>query len=200
MTGIENKYAQYARKYLGWLGHADRDAFEIFAPSQCGWSEKRRKDLSWMLSKEGYKVARTILTGPEILKGKRRFEPIFDIVDKMSGIKNRSEAIKAVEYVRSELGNFYGRDLLVAASKILWFKFKSPIIICDNLATEALNLDRNHLSYEIFYNEWYKRFTVEEPQISKACAELAKKHTGSEEDISQLWFRERVFDFYLCGF
>ena len=200
MTEIKNKYARHAEKYLRWLGHADRDAFEIFAPSQRGWSEKRRKDLSWMLSTEGYKVARTILTTPEKSKGKRRFEPIFDIVDKVSSVSNRSEAIEAVEHVRIELRKFYHRDLLVAASKILWFKFKSPIIICDNLATGALNLDRNRLDYKTFYNEWYKRFTEEEPQISKACAELVKKHQGSKGDISQLWFRERVFDFYLCGF
>ena len=182
---MSDNYINHAEKYLGFWKSVDSRACEIFASPRCERSDESEKDVSRIL--QAHDISR-----------KRRFEPLFDVLDAVENLDGFSSPIEAVAHVREELG-FYARPLSFAASNILWFKFKSPIVICDGRSMSALGLEGNQRGYDKFYPKWRERFAKEKAAISKACDELAKAHPKHKDTISESWFRERVFDTRLLG-
>jgi hypothetical protein len=97
-----------------------------------------------------------------------------------------------------------------AATKFLWLKFKSPIIIYDARAWTALQriekFSQDELNgYPTYYNAWRKAYNKAEGDIRKACGELVQvrnfTYCPTSDEISSLvsaqWFHERVFDMFL---
>ena len=189
---MSDNYINHAEKYLGFWKDIDSDACAIFSGDWRGWSEERETRTRRALHEYG--IARNCGTKPERDAGKNRFEPLFDVIDAVRNLDGFDDPIDAVAHVREELKDFYGRTLFVAASKILWFKFKSPIVICDSLTMNALGLRGNQRGYEKFYPLWRERFKEDEAVIAKACDEFAKTNPKHEDVISEPWFRERVLD------
>ena len=182
---MSDNYINHAEKYLGFWKSVDSRACEIFASPRCERSDESEKDMSRIL--QAHDISR-----------KRRFEPLFDVLDAVENLDGFSSPVEAVAHVREELA-CDSKILSFAASNILWFKFKSPIVICDRRSMDAFDLPRNRRNYEHFYPEWRERFAKEEAAISKACDELAKAHPKHKDTISEPWFRERVFDTRLLG-
>ena len=192
-------YYKYAEEYLKLWKKFDSDACDIFSDAEYGWSPEREDGARTALDK--YDIARNFWKEFE----EKRFEPLFEVIDAVQNLDDFTDSngvinpVEAVVHVRRKLKNFYRRNVCVAASKILWFKFKSPIAICDRLTMTALGLKGNRRSYKNFYPLWKKRFEKDEAAISKACHELAEAHPKCKHrgKISKLWFRERTLDMCL---
>lgn len=116
---------------------------------------------------------------------------------------------RVTELAKAFLAEF-GSKNLSDASKLLWLRKRSPIIIFDSRARKALN----NLSYNIratdyseYLNCWRKEFLTREDAIRAAASRLpdVKDFTTmwSDKDDTLLdivksdWFIERVFDRYL---
>jgi hypothetical protein len=103
----------------------------------------------------------------------------------------------------------YGSRPLSAATKFLWIRFRSPIIICDSLASEWLwkKCGYRYDGYESYCEIWAAKYAEYENKIREACAALTdvKKFTLArnmpDEQLSELtssaWFAARVFDHFL---
>ena len=189
---MSDNYINHAEEYLGFWEEIDSDACAIFSGDWRGRAEERRKGASWALQKYG--IARNCGKKHERDAGKERFEPLFEAIDAVENLKGFVDPVEAVAHVRDHLKDSYRRTLSVAASKILWFKFKSPIVICDSRAMNALGLKGNRRNYEHFYPLWRERFKSEKATIAKACDKFAEANPKHKSMISKPWFRERVFD------
>lgn len=132
----------------------------------------------------------------------------------MLGVRGPITEKNVCERVSSLAGEFskkYGKNAVSAASKFLWLRFRSPVVIFDSRAIGWLRANGYKVPYAGGYKEyrkhWLAAFSDHEKEISKACAGLAEvkdyslafeekeKHVA---EISQArWFKERVFDKYL---
>jgi hypothetical protein len=92
-----------------------------------------------------------------------------------------------------------------AASKFLWIRQQTPVIIFDSRAETCLVRLGSKLNgkYSTYRTEWLKQFTKREPEIQSACAQLVqvKDFAPTDETVATLtstvnsrWFHERVFD------
>jgi hypothetical protein len=111
--------------------------------------------------------------------------------------------VESIENVSRKISNKYGgHGSLSLTTKFLWLKMKSPIIIYDSRARNALGAAPDNLAD--FYARWRKKFDVCEQQIRDACTSLSELHkytrvpkTYIAKVTAHRWFRERVFDVYL---
>ncbi|NKF49016.1 hypothetical protein G3R49_00305 [Shewanella sp. WXL01] len=101
----------------------------------------------------------------------------------------------------------YGTYAVSAASKLLWLKYKSPVIIYDSRALSWLKKQGHKLvpsDYRNYCDAWLTEFDKVSPTIAQCSTELVevKRFTHASEltdtEIakltSQVWFHERVFD------
>lgn len=137
-----------------------------------------------------------------------RLGPLLTIVDSLSrtDIEDRNP-VGGVLKVRDRIREKYGdRGVLSLTTKILWLKFKTPLIIYDGQARTALAANDGDLAD--YYRRWRTGFQSAEREISLACRSLASVRdycvdpsalTDNElqQLASQEWFKERVFDTYL---
>lgn len=134
-----------------------------------------------------YSVARNLPRIHDVGIGVRRYKPLLDLVDNCR--KQYSEpksAEEMVPWLTGEIAIRYGgRRALSLSSKLLWFMYRSPIIIYDQLAREALNTPNGN--YGAYVQKWNQEF-------NKAKKEIINK---SPCHLAESWFYERVFDFYL---
>ncbi len=146
-------------------------------------------------------VARTIPKEPE--KKKVRYQPFLEIIDKygFQDIKEKN-LVGFLEGVHKELANFYGTNMVSATSKILWLKFRSPVIILDSQAKKALSVKETN--YSNFVSEWNKIYKKKKNEIVEASSRLScvsEYIIDSDSDIEKItkqeWFYQRVFDIYL---
>lgn len=163
-----------------------------------------------------YGVARNFKSEPA---GIRRLGPLRTCLAEIQSVPvNDDQAIKAVVDLVKELRKPYEKNLFSAASKFLWFRFKSPIVIYDQYAYDGLKKKLYRGSRTDFFKDnhnWYanyvyarrEKYAKHEEQIRTACQELKqfKRFTAAAEMpdyeidkwVDNPWFRERVFDFYL---
>jgi hypothetical protein len=109
------------------------------------------------------------------------------------------------------LGKPRGTLALSAASKFLWVRFRSPVIIYDSIVAAWLQKrgyrDDNYSNY---CRIWTIEYLDCASQVEMACAELSeiKRFTlaaaYNHDELSALtnseWFKQRVFDhFVLCA-
>ena len=196
MTKTKNKFDVYAEGYFTNLWQpTDSEACEIFTNPKNESLEKRAKRVKPIFAPSKYRIDDNF--EPKTPESKRDFKPVLEIVDAVQKSELDSDgAVQTVERVIKEFHGRYGRTLLVAASKTLWFKFKSPIVIIDKRVKKSLGLEGNGC-YEDLFRKWHEDFKEQKQEISCACARLSQKHPGNEDVILAPWFEERVFDICL---
>jgi hypothetical protein len=116
------------------------------------------------------------------------------------------DVVEKVEGLARDLKGKYGVTALSAATKFLWMRFRSPVIIYDSVVSGWLckNCGYKDNGYADYCRLWSSGYREHEEQIQQACAELKdiKKFTRayhvSDERLSEWtasqWFMERVFD------
>jgi hypothetical protein len=163
-----------------------------------------------------YNINRTLWVNKEEL----RLDGARDLLMQVRKPKGDQSAANVVDQLARDLGATYPRhtkkgpkevqyapELLSAASKFLWMRFKKPIVIYDRYAWQWIKrAHRLHHSgsYIDYVGSWRVSFRDSERAISKAChglvpfmsytlaAAMSKKEL--KELVRQDWFRERVFD------
>ena len=155
-----------------------------------------------------FRVARNPPAQYEAADGKQRYRPVLEILDsvKASDISEKTVAA-SVEKVRSQISRSYGeKEVLSFTSKLMWVKLKSPVVIYDKRAREALRTKAG--DYESYCSRWretYQRYTR---AIEDACKSLYKVRkycadptTATEQYISNVasaeWSKHGVFDIFL---
>ena len=162
-----------------------------------------------------YRVARNLPRKYDKEKEMVRYDPILQVLDSLEQPNlQRDPLVPWIEKVRDQISANYGnRDTLSLTTKFLWLKFKSPIIIFDSQARQALaRLCKCPLTslgnLAKYYSLWREEFGRHEQEIRDACASLPGLHeyavdpgTATRDYVagiaSQQWFRERVFDVWL---
>jgi hypothetical protein len=148
----------------------------------------------------GYRIARNL---PKKYESGSRFQPVLDIFKILTREQFDSKStIEVVKDVSGQISKMYKRKVLSLTTKFLWLKFRSPVIIYDRQAREALGTDDGDI--DAFYIKWRDTFHNNESDVTAACSSLpiAYRYTTAEPaDIAQIsseqWFKERVFDMYL---
>ena len=153
-----------------------------------------------------FKVARNLPLVYE--SGEGRYTSVLRLLDHVSvPAVIEKGCVSSVEMLRNKISKAYGdREVLSFASKILWVKIKSPIIIYDKQVRQALGTDDG--DYCEYCRKWLEAYSGHEMAIGNACGSLHKMRqycldptVATERYISviatQDWFRHRVFDIYL---
>ena len=155
-----------------------------------------------------YKIARNLPTAFD--EGIGRYKPVLDVIEALDPKKFQEPGlIDAIEDVHNRISEQYGgRRVISLTTKFLWLKMKSPIIIYDRRASNALHITvRDIRDYRSYYAEWLRQFQLFSDEIDAACTSLSKAreysapNAPSSQDVeniaSQHWFKQRVFDVYL---
>jgi len=158
-----------------------------------------------------YRIARNFR---KEIDGCERFSPVWKaLVEIKKRPDSEEDAKNYVNQMVESLKPTYKRVLLSAASKFLWMRFGSPIIIYDSLTAKWMcrngNCPNNWL-YNDFYDAWRKKFNENQKEIVAACDALLKANITTflcpsecpseeeknefEQAVKSLWFAERVFD------
>lgn len=137
---------------------------------------------------------------------------VLDLVDATFGMMGPL-TIHNVDLVVTALAELFNQVFkrgveISSASKFLWIRQQTPVVILDRRAKDCLvllgaKLDGKYASYRA---EWIKQFDEREQDIQNACAELVRVKDFSPSDetdehlsavINSRWFHERVFDKFL---
>lgn len=135
------------------------------------------------------------------------FQSALDVIDGLTPNEFTEDATKSINKISIQLSLRYGnRNVVSATSKLLWMKFRSPIVIYDKDAALALG---TRLLWE-YYDQWHARFAVYEQGVIAACHSLQDvieyvydPVVATSKYIADLsgsgWFRSRVFGTYLTN-
>lgn len=139
--------------------------------------------------------------------GDARLSPVWNALREIEEPVSDEDGKDCVEKLVVALKRIYGRELVSAASKFLWMRFGSPIIIYDSLTWNWMckkGVCPSNGTYDDFYDAWRKSFQGHQREIGAACEELlgARKffcpgdvtNEEFEQAVSSRWFAERVFD------
>lgn len=154
-----------------------------------------------------YKVTRNFSE----LKDEKRLAAAQALVLGVTSQISEKNVCETVQALAAKFQEKYGKTAVSAASKFLWLRFKSPVIIFDSRAIAWLRANKyqvkHNAGYDVYCEKWLLAFNDHEKQIQNACSDLikVKKYSmaaeESDEDIATLvcqrWFMERVFDKYL---
>jgi len=156
-----------------------------------------------------YNINRNLTTKEETY----RFETVRVLLRQATKPITDQEMADLVVTFSSQLGEAYPRKsglnpkLLSAASKFLWMRFRSPVVLYDRYAWQwikEIGKLRDTSSYTEYVRGWRKSFCGYKEDIAAACAEIVPfKHFTLAADmvddelrqlVQQAWFQERVFD------
>lgn len=198
-----SRFKPFAISYLNDWCRYDSGFVDGLDPSR-PWHDRLR---SMSNAVNYYRIARTFpaIDEPERLGG------ALAAVDAVTGPVTVESVVATVSGLAKAFQGSYGRYAISAASKLLWIRFRSPVIIYDSQAIACLNSTaRTRLSagyYEPYFEEWLRQFAAFEEPIRSACSELPRvkdfslAYAESDQDllalVSARWFQERVFDKYL---
>lgn len=154
-----------------------------------------------------YKVTRNFSD----LEDEKRLAAAHDLVLAVPDPIIEENVCETVQILAAKFQEKYGKNAVSAASKFLWLRFKSPVVIFDSRAIAWLRTNKYKVKYnagyDVYYEKWLLAFSDHEEQIKKSCSGLikVKKYSMAAEEsdeyivalVSQRWFRERVFDKYL---
>lgn len=140
-------------------------------------------------------IARNFPLAFDTKVGKARFAPALDVLDPLRRTTPTSDSMcEVVAVFAHELGDRYGeRQLLSAASKLMWLCHRSPVIIYDSRARKALRAPAG--DYATYVHLWRDRYARDADEIAHASAELARDQ--NIPDAIHDWFRHRVLDLRL---
>jgi hypothetical protein len=179
MKTIEGCAAHYANQWA----NLDRPLFEGLRQGHT--EQQRLATLGSLCSK--YKIARSLRRAYDVDVGLPRYQPLLKLVDRC---KKRcpapSSPNEVVLWFRDELSAHYGGvRALSLSSKVLWFVYRSPVIIYDKYVQVALETPAG--DYRSYQERWIERFK----DLKKEVAFASTQYSG------QRWFHERVFDIHL---
>lgn len=194
-----------ALRYLDHWLRTDRRFYLGMASRE----RNERRETAVAIAKE-YKVVRGLRLSIEEKLNKKRLEPVIDMLDKVSDadLEKRGPVV-TVEQVRKKLEKLYGIGLLSFSTKLLWFRFREPVVIFDRNARIALKqraCDFEAGDYAGFCRAWRKQFEANRAAIAAACERLPRIFSYSEFSsdaksraemlrvVREEWFWERVFD------
>lgn len=145
------------------------------------------------------------------IEGETRFDKALKALDEVSDSVTVENVDEIVSQLAERFKSDYGKTAISAASKFLWFRCKSPVVIYDSRAFKCLKklcdgrLDEH--DYKEYRRNWKAQFAKHENSIRSSCADLVRvkdfslaqdaTDQGLEQLVNNLWFRERVFDKYL---
>jgi len=122
--------------------------------------------------------------------------------------------VERVENLAARFREDFGSRNLSAASKLLWLRCRSPVLIFDSRARDALRQfghKKVQQSYCAFCLAWRDEFNRRQAAIENAIQELGrykaftsawlKSQDKFHDEITARWFTERTFDIFLwvCG-
>lgn len=154
-----------------------------------------------------FKIARNFPKEYDVDRGLERLEPVLQILDDPGVREVTAENLAdTVRLVRRELAAVYDRDLLSAATKLLWLRHQNVSIIFDKQARVALGTPKG--DYEGYLTRWRDRYQADLPEIKGASLSVcATNHTATnltkvcDSDIRAIvgraWFHMRVLDIRL---
>ncbi len=155
-----------------------------------------------------YRVARNLPRAHDVDNGIPRYKPVLEVIDALApNTFLGTQLIPSIRGVMSQISERYGgRGVMSLTTKFLWLKMKSPIVIYDRQARNALGTNSGDI--DAYYSRWREQFNLSCNEIDAACATLPRVHEYSvapdlatpryiEGIASQPWFKERVFDVYL---
>lgn len=156
-----------------------------------------------------YRVMRTLKTQTNP-REKMRLADAYELLLQVEH-PTASSPVEQVEALKRDLGRVYGNQPLSAASKFLWMRFRSPVIIYESLAARWLKKNSVYRdgSYSNYCQNWREQYEKHEDSIRNACGDLVNVKTFTlaadlpDREIVELtsntWFRERVFDHYMLN-
>jgi len=143
---------------------------------------------------------------------KNRLQHALAALEEVGGSSVTEEDVDAkVCKLASEIERLYGKHTVSAASKFLWFRYRSPVVMYDSQARGYLQglCKKDCSTYQSYRATWRERYAAEEDSVRDACAELVHVKSFSlarevdDEALQSLvreeWFQERVFDWFLWG-
>jgi hypothetical protein len=150
-----------------------------------------------------FRVARTL---PKMDEERERYRGVLDILDGIKLEDVKETPVHVVSTITSEISSKYrNASVLSFTTKMLWLKFRSPIIIFDRQASNALKLKTS--DFTEYWNRWQERFQQQQAEIEGACCLLVNvlpyvvDTSVTESEVQALSrersFHERVFDSYL---
>ncbi len=203
MPKAATAFKYYALHYLNLWVSQDKGPCEALTSND---NEEKLRQIA--KAAVAYRVARNLPTRYDKDKGLQRYGPVLKVLESLNRADFRGEhLLPSIKKVRDRLSaNYGGHGTLSLTTKFLWLKMKSPIIIYDARAREALDTPLGDI--DAYYSRWRDKFTRCEQQIRDACASLERVHeytknpeVTTREYIRKIagrrWFRERVFDVYL---
>jgi hypothetical protein len=134
-----------------------------------------------------------------------RLLPVLEALQEVE-IISENNVVQTVEAFANALGKTYGGFPLSAASKFLWMRFRTPVVIYDSIVSEWLskNCGYKYDGYRNYFELWSRAYSNCKEPIQQACTDLAsiKKFTlaceNSDDEVSlwsaSEWFQQRVFD------
>lgn len=153
-----------------------------------------------------YKVTRNF----PIDVSESRLQAALDLVRARRGALTEKNVCQTVDRLASEFESRYGKNAISAASKFLWLRHKSPVVIFDSRARKWLNKNGYKVpanDYTRYRQQWLCAFVDHRVEIDHACSGLVNvldysmAHDEDEQEVSDvvssLWFQERVFDKFL---
>ena len=181
MKTLKENVAHYARQW------ETKDRLMLSA--LCDEDEdERRRALAWICT--DYKIARSLKLDYDVKLGMSRYAPLLALIDlskvRCSSPSDAEDAENVVHWFRDQVAKLYGGvQALSLSSKVLWFVYRSPVVIYDRYAQLALGTPVG--DYRSYLKEWRARFEEASPMISAASSEYS----------AERWFHERVFDIQL---
>jgi hypothetical protein len=141
-----------------------------------------------------FRIARSFRNAYDVDKGLPRLAPLLAVLEHYRTIRIKPDSlIAAIEDARVRLGAPYGgRNVLSAATKLLWMLHKAPVIIFDSQVRIALGTA--HGDYESYVRAWRAGYDSVESDVRDACSFALG---ASKDHVTTDWFRQRVYDIYL---
>jgi hypothetical protein len=155
-----------------------------------------------------YRIVRNFKTISE----RTRFDKALSALDRIEESITAENVDQKVSALAARFKSDYGKlmlkptdGFLSAASKFLWFRHQSPVVIYDGNALTCLRRSCRIEGYEEYRREWVRQFAERETDIQSACSELLRvKDFLLADDSANLervttcsWFHQRVFDKFL---
>ena len=151
-----------------WLSKDKR-----FVETLAGQNEEHNKLKNLKEAAAFYRVARNLPKTGDEKKGMIRYQPVLEIIDKVTHPLKESEVINVVNDAQEAISKSYnGREVLSLTTKFLWLKVRNPILIYDRRTKDALKAETGN--YEDFCNKWKKKNENYLDGIEVACKKLYK--------------------------
>lgn len=139
--------------------------------------------------------------------GLPRFQPALNVIDSLTVDSFSPNTAESILHTARQISAHYGNENVVSATtKLLWMKFRFPIIIHDKNAEIALGTKLLH----DYYDQWKSRFDYYEQSVIDACSALNNvleyvydPAIATSAFVSNIaastWFQYRVFGTYLTN-